>query len=306
MLRYTLKRGIIALLTIWVIITVTFFLMRAIPGDPFTNEKKIQPQIMENLKRKYGLDQPLVVQYGKYLQNLLRFDLGDSMKYKTRTVNEMLATAFPVSAKLGLLAVCVGAGLGITFGIVAALHRGKAFDYFVIFLAVIGVSVPGFVFAALFQYWFGAKLQWFPVARWGTAKHYVLPVAALGFPMIAYIARMMRTSMLDVLNQDYIRTAKAKGLSRGVVTWKHTIRNAILPVVTIIGVSIAGVVVGSFVVESIFAVPGMGKYYVQSIQQSDYTLIMGTTIFFAVILVIMMFLIDLVYGFVDPRIRLDD
>lgn len=305
MLRYTLKRGVIALLTIWVIITITFFLMHSIPGDPFTNEKKIQPQIMENLKRKYGLDQPLIVQYGKYLQNLLKGELGDSMKYKTRTVNEMLETSFPVSAKLGILATIFGAGLGIFAGIIAALHRGKAFDYFIIFLAVIGVSVPGFVFAALFQYWFGAKLQWFPVARWGEWKHYVLPVSALAFGMVAYIARMMRTSMLDVLSQDYIRTAKAKGLSSSVVTWKHTIRNAILPVVTIVGVSVAGIVTGSFVVESIFAIPGMGKYYVQSIKQNDYTLIMGTTIFYASILVIMMYLIDLVYGLIDPRIRLD-
>ncbi len=305
MLRYTLKRGLIALITIWVIITITFFLMHSIPGDPFTSEKRIPPEIMENLKRKYGLDKPLIVQYGKYLQNLLKGDLGDSMKYKTRTVNEMLKSSFPASAKLGLWATGIGAGLGILFGIIAALNRGKAFDYFVIVLAVIGVSVPGFVFAALFQYWFAAKLGWFPVARWGTAKHYVLPVAALGFGMIAYIARMMRTSMLDVLGQDYVRTAKAKGLSKSVVTWKHTIRNAILPIVTILGVMIAGVVVGSFVVESIFAVPGMGKYYVQSIKQNDYTLILGTTIFYAIILVIMMYIIDLFYGVVDPRIRLD-
>lgn len=305
MLKYTIKRGIIALLTIWVIITITFFLMHAIPGDPFTNEKKIQPQIMENMKKKYGLDQPLIVQYGKYLQNLLKGDLGDSMKYKNRSVNEMLKTSFPVSAKLGLAAVFIGAGLGITFGIIAALNRGKTFDYFVIFLAVIGVSVPNFVFAALFQYIFGAKLKWLPVARWGSFKHYILPVTALGFSMIAYIARMMRTSMLDILSQDYIKTAKAKGLSRKDVTWKHTVRNAILPVVTIIGVMIAGVVVGSFVIESIYAIPGMGKYYVQSIQQNDYTLILGTTIFYAVILVVMMYLIDIIYGLVDPRIRLD-
>lgn len=305
MLKYTLKRGIIALLTIWIIITITFFLMHAIPGDPFTNEKKIQPQIMENMKKKYGLDKPLIVQYGKYLQNLLKGDLGDSMKYKNRSVNDMLKTSFPVSAKLGMAAVCIGAGLGITFGIIAALNRGKTFDYFVIFLAVIGVSVPNFVFAALFQYVFGAKLKWLPVARWGSFEHYVLPVTALGFSMIAYIARMMRTSMLDVLSQDYIRTAKAKGLSRKDVTWRHTVRNAILPVVTIIGVMIAGVVVGSFVIESIYAVPGMGKYYVQSIQQNDYTLILGTTIFFAVILIVMMYLIDIVYGLIDPRIRLD-
>lgn len=305
MLRYTLKRAIIALITIWVIVTITFFLMHAIPGDPFTDQKRISPEIMANLKHKYGLDKPLTVQYGIYLKNLLRGDLGNSMKYKTRTVNEMLFTAFPVSAKLGLWATFFGATLGILFGIIAGLNRGKFFDYFVIIFAVIGVSVPSFVFASLLQYWFGAKLQWFPVAKWGTPAHYVLPVTALALGMIAYIARMMRTSMLDVLNQDYIKTAKAKGLSKRAVTWKHTIRNAILPIVTILGVLIAGIVVGSFVVENIYAIPGMGKYYVQSIKQNDYTLIMGTTVFYAVILIVMMFLIDLFYGIVDPRIRLE-
>jgi len=279
--------------------------MHSIPGDPFTNEKRISPEIMQNLNAKYGLDKPLITQYGIYLKNLVKGDLGDSMKYKNRSVNSMLADGFPISARLGLMATAVGAGLGIMFGIIAALNRAKAFDYFIILLAVVGVSVPGFVFAALFQYWFGVKLQWLPVARWGTAAHYVLPVGALGFGMIAYIARMMRTSMLDVLGQDYIRTAKAKGLSKPVVVWKHAIRNAILPIVTIIGVMIAGVVVGTFVIERIFAVPGMGKYFVQSIQQNDYTVILGTTIFYAVILVVMMFIIDLFYGIVDPRIRLD-
>jgi len=305
MLRYTLKRSLIALITIWIIVTVTFFLMHSIPGDPFTNEKRISPEIMQNLNAKYGLDKPLITQYGIYLKNLVKGDLGDSMKYKNRSVNSMLADGFPISARLGLMATAVGAGLGIMFGIIAALNRAKAFDYFIILLAVVGVSVPGFVFAALFQYWFGVKLQWLPVARWGTAAHYVLPVGALGFGMIAYIARMMRTSMLDVLGQDYIRTAKAKGLSKHVVVWRHAIRNAILPIVTIIGVMIAGVVVGTFVIERIFAVPGMGKYFVQSIQQNDYTVILGTTIFYAVILVVMMFVIDLFYGIVDPRIRLD-
>ncbi|EOD00481.1 ABC transporter permease [Caldisalinibacter kiritimatiensis] len=305
MLRYTLKRTAIALLTIWVVVTITFFLMHAIPGDPFTNEKKIPPEIMENLKRKYGLDKPLIVQYGKYLQNLLRGDLGDSMHFKARSVNKILGESFPVSAKLGLLSVGLGAVLGITFGIIAALNRAKFFDYFVIILAVIGVSVPQFVFGSLFQWLFGVKFQWFPVAQWGTPAHYVLPVCALGFRMIAYIARMMRTSMLDVLGQDYVKTARAKGLSRNVVIWKHTIRNAILPIVTILGVAIAGVVVGSFVIEKIFAVPGMGKHLVQSIQQNDYTMIMGTTVFYAIILIVMMYLIDLFYGIVDPRIRLD-
>ncbi|AFS77396.1 oligopeptide transport system, permease protein OppB [Gottschalkia acidurici 9a] len=305
MLKYSLKRGVISLLTIWVIITITFFLMHSIPGDPFTDQKKIPPEIMANLEAKYGLDKPLIVQYGIYLKNLLQGDLGDSMKYKSRSVTSILTTGFPVSAKLGVVSAVVGAGLGVVGGIIAALNRGKKFDYFIIILAVIGVSVPSFVFAALFQYWFGNKLGWFPVARWGTIAHYVLPVMALGFSMVAYIARMMRTSMLDVLGQDYIKTAKAKGLSQSSIIIKHTIRNAILPIITILGALIAGVVVGSFVIESIFAIPGIGKYYVQSIQQNDYTLILGTTVFYSTILVVMMYVIDIVYGLVDPRIKLD-
>jgi oligopeptide transport system permease protein len=305
MLRYTVKRTLMAILTLWVIITITFFLMHSIPGDPFTDQKKIPAEIMEKLKMKYGLDKPLIVQYGTYLKNILKGDLGDSMKYKNRSVNDMLRDGFPVSFKIGIYALALGAGLGILFGIVAALHRGKAIDYFVIVLAVIGVSVPSFVFAALFQWIFGVWLEVLPVARWGTPAHYIMPVCALGASYIAYIARMMRTSMLDVLNQDYIRTARAKGLSSFAVTWKHTIRNAILPIVTILGVSFAGIVVGSFVIESIFAVPGIGKYFVQSITQQDYTLIMGTTIFYAAILILMMYIVDLFYGVVDPRIRLE-
>ncbi len=304
MLRYTLKRALMAVITIWVIVTITFFLMHIIPGDPFTDQKKIPPEIMEKIEKKYGLDQPLIVQYGKYLKNLLKWDLGDSMKYKNRSVNTILEEGFPVSFKVGIFAIIFGAVIGIFFGIIAGLKRGKFFDYFVIIVAVIGVSVPSFVFAALFQYVFGVKLKWFPVARWGTPAHYVMPVLALGIGHVAYIARMMRTSMLDVLSQDYIRTAKAKGLSKMQVTWSHTIRNAILPVVTILGVSIAGIVVGSFVIENIFAIPGIGKHFVQSITHQDYTLIMGTTVFYAIILVIMMFIIDIIYGFVDPRIRL--
>ncbi|MDW7667861.1 MAG: ABC transporter permease, partial [Bacillota bacterium] len=220
-------------------------------------------------------------------------------------VNTILADSFAVSGKLGLMSITVGAGLGIFFGIVAALNRNKFFDYFVIVLAVIGVSVPNFVIATTLQYTFASKLGWFPVSRWGTWQQAVLPVTALGFAYIAYIARMMRTSMLDVINQDYIKTAKAKGLSGTQILWKHTIRNAILPIVTILGVAVAGIVVGSLVIENIFGIPGMGKYFVQSIKQNDYTMIMGTTIFYAVLLIIMMFIIDVLYGIVDPRIRLD-
>ena len=305
MFKYTLKRGVISLITVWIVITITFFLMRAIPGDPFTDEKKIPPEIMANLEAKHGLDKPLITQYGIYLKNLTQGELGDSMKYKSTSVTSILKTGLPVSAKLGLVSTIIGASLGIIAGIIAALNRGKKFDFFIIILAVIGVAVPNFVFAALFQYGFGSKLGWLPVARWGTPAHYVLPVLSLAIGMIGYIARMMRTSMLDVLNQDYVKTAKAKGLSKTAVVMKHTIRNAILPIITILGALVASIVVGAFVIETIYAIPGIGEYYVQSIQESDYTLILGITVFYASILVFIMFLIDIIYGLVDPRIRLD-
>lgn len=305
MFRYTLKRLGTMILTLWVVVTITFFLMHAIPGDPFTDQKRIPAEILENLKAKYGLDKPLVVQYFTYLKNLLQGDLGMSLKYKNRTVASMLKSGFPVSAQLGLAAGLFGITMGIFLGIVAALNHKGFFDYFVILLAILGVSVPNFVFSALFQYWFGVKLQWFPVARWGTPYHVILPAWALGMRMIAFQARMMRTSMLDVLNQDYIKTAKAKGLSKSVVIWKHTIRNAILPVVTVLGPTIATLLTGTFVIEKIFGIPGLGKYYIQSIQQRDYTLILGTTVFYSAVLVFIIFLVDIAYGLIDPRIRLD-
>jgi len=306
MLRYILKRIVSMFITLWVVVTITFFLMHAIPGDPFTNEKKIPEEIMANLKHKYGLDQPLIVQYGKYLQNLTKLDLGISLKYKSRSVNDMIKEGFPQSAKLGLTASVFGISLGILLGIIASLNHKGFWDYFVIFIAIVGVSVPNFVFSSLFQYVFGVKLGWLPVARWGTPIHVILPAAALGFRLIAFQARMMRTSMLDILGQDYIKTAKSKGLTRSKVTRKHAIRNAILPVITILGPLLAGMLTGTFVVEKIFAIPGLGKFYIQSIQQNDYTVIMGTTVFYSAVLVFMIFLVDIAYGMVDPRIRLDE
>ncbi|WDV46223.1 ABC transporter permease [Clostridiaceae bacterium M8S5] len=305
MLRYIIKRTSIAILTLWVIITITFILMNSIPGDPFTSEKKIDPEILKLMKQKYGLDKPLIQQYGIYLKNLLKGDLGHSLKYKTRTVNEMLLDGFKNSSRLGVLALSLGLLVGITFGIIAGINRGRFFDFFVILIAIVGVSVPNFVYSALFQYFFAVKIRLFPVARWGTKMHYVLPVLALGSRYIASIARMMRTSMLDVLGQDYIKTAKAKGLSKFVVITKHAIRNAILPIITMVGVYLAGILVGSFIVEKVFAVPGMGKYLIMAIKQNDYTVIMGTTIFYAAILVFMMLVIDILYGLIDPRIKLD-
>lgn len=306
MLRYILKRVVSMFVTLWVVITVTFFLMHSIPGDPFTNEKKIPEEIMANLKHKYGLDQPLIVQYGKYLQNLTKLDLGISLKYKNRSVNDMISEGFPESAKLGMSASLFGITMGILLGIIASLNHKGFWDYFVIFIAIVGVSVPNFVFSSLFQYVFGVQLGWLPVARWGTPVHVILPAAALGFRMIAFQARMMRTSMLDVLGQDYIKTAKSKGLTKARVTRRHAIRNAILPVITILGPLLAAMLTGTFVVEKIFAIPGLGKFYIQSIQQNDFTVILGTTVFYSSVLVLMIFLVDVAYGFIDPRIRLDE
>ena len=305
MVKYTLKRLLMAVVTLWVIITMSFVLMHAIPGNPFADEKRIQPEIMANLNAKYGLDKPLIEQYGIYMSNLVRGDFGVSLKYQNRTVNSLIAQGFPVSMTLGAAACLIGIGIGILFGIIAGINRGRLPDYAVIILSILGVSVPSFVFASIFQYIFGAKLQWAPVAGWGAPVFLILPTLALGLRMIAYIARMMRTSMLDVLSQDYIKTARAKGLTEGQVIRRHTIRNAITPIITVAGVMVAGTLVGSFVIENIFNIPGMGKYLVNAVKDSDYTVILGMTAFYAMILVAVTFVVDILYVIVDPRVKLD-
>lgn len=305
MVKYTLKRLLMAVVTLWVIITMTFVVMHAIPGNPFADEKRIQPEIMANLNAKYGLDKPLIEQYGIYMSNLVRGDFGVSLKYQNRTVNSLIAQGFPVSMTLGAAACLIGIGIGILFGIIAGINRGRLPDYAVIILSILGVSVPSFVFASIFQYIFGAKLQWAPVAGWGAPVFLILPTLALGLRMIAYIARMMRTSMLDVLSQDYIKTARAKGLTEGQVIRRHTIRNAITPIITVAGVMVAGTLVGSFVIENIFNIPGMGKYLVNAVKDSDYTVILGMTAFYAMILVAVTFVVDILYVIVDPRVKLD-
>lgn len=305
MVKYTLKRLLMAVVTLWVIITMTFVLMHAIPGNPFADEKRIQPEIMANLNAKYGLDKPLIEQYGIYMSNLVRGDFGVSLKYQNRTVNSLIAQGFPVSMTLGAAACLIGIGIGILFGIIAGINRGRLPDYAVIILSILGVSVPSFVFASIFQYIFGAKLQRAPVAGWGAPVFLILPTLALGLRMIAYIARMMRTSMLDVLSQDYIKTARAKGLTEGQVIRRHTIRNAITPIITVAGVMVAGTLVGSFVIENIFNIPGMGKYLVNAVKDSDYTVILGMTAFYAMILVAVTFVVDILYVIVDPRVKLD-
>ncbi|EIW00595.1 oligopeptide transport system permease protein [Thermoanaerobacter thermohydrosulfuricus] len=304
MLRYTLERTIYMIITLWVIVTLTFFLMHMIPGDPFTSEKRVPEQIRQNMLAKYHLDKPLIVQYGYYLKNLLHGDLGISLKYLNRTVNEIIANGFPASFQIGMQSIILGVFLGLILGIVAALNRNGFWDYVSMILAIIGRSVPNFIIATLLQYWIASKLRWLPVSGWGTFAHTILPSIALSFASLSIISRLMRASMLDVIGQDYIKTAKSKGLSSFEIIWRHMIRNAILPVITVLGPLIAGIVTGTFVVERIFGIPGLGKYFVQSIYNNDYTMILGTTIFYSAILVFLVFLVDITYGLIDPRIRL--
>lgn len=306
MARYLFRRFVSIILALWVVATVTFFVMRALPGGPFSSEKAIPPAIQRNIEERYHLNDPLLTQYGDYMLRLIKWDLGPSFKQKGRDVNEIISTHFPVSAQLGLTAVALSLIVGIPAGIISALRQNKWQDQLAMFLSVIGVAVPNFVIASLLMYAFALKLQWFPAALWGTPAHMVLPTIALsGFPM-AFIARLTRSSMLEVLQQDYIRTARSKGLSERVIIYRHALKNALIPVVTYLGPLVAGVLTGSFVIEKIFAVPGLGRYFVQSIYNRDYTVIMGITFFDSLILVSLNFLVDVAYVFIDPRIRLLD
>jgi oligopeptide transport system permease protein len=301
---YVLRRLISVFLVVFVVASGTFVLMHTIPGGPFKKEKALPPAIQRNIEERYKLNDPLWKQYADYLKNLLRGDLGPSFKYLGRSVNDIIRDGFPVSAALGAWAILFALVVGVPAGIISALNQNKWQDNAVMAIAIIGVSVPNFVIATLLMYVFAVKLRWLPVAMWGTPRHVILPMIALaGFPA-AFFARLMRSSTLDVLSQDYIRTARAKGLSWYAVVVKHVVKNAILPVVTYLGPLVAGILTGSFVVENIFAIPGLGRYYVTSIYNRDYTTIMGVTIFYSAFLVLVNFLVDITYGWIDPRIKL--
>lgn len=303
MTRYILHRLVISLVTIWVLVTVVFVLVRCLPGDPFASDK-LTPEIRANMERYYGFDQPLPVQYLHYLKNLLRGDLGMSLKYQNMPINQIIQNSFPYSADLGLRTILFATLTGIFLGVVAALNRGRPLEYLCIFVAVVGISLPDFITGSLLQYFLGQKLRLFPVALWKGFSYTVLPTFALSFYTLAMVSRIMRTSMLDVTGQDYIRTARAKGLSTFKIVWRHQIRNAILPVVTILGPITAAILTGTFVIESIYAIPGMGKFYVLGVQNLDYTMILSLTVFYGVFLIAANFVVDILYGFIDPRIRL--
>ena len=304
MATYIVKRILLAIVTIWAVATLTFFLMNMVPGGPFLSEKAISPQATAALEAKYGLDKPMGQRYLTYMADALHGDFGDSLKQRGRTVMDIIKMKFPVSAKVGGVSVLVSLLLGIPLGCLAALKRGKTLDSIISVVATCGIAVPSFVICTVLMYFFGVKLKLLPTMGLTSLKHYVMPVMALSFYPTAYIMRLMRSSMLDVLGQDYMRTAKAKGVHGFKILFKHALRNAILPVITYVGPMLAYTVTGSFVVEKIFTIPGLGGEFIGAIQGRDYTLIMGTTIFLATLIIIMNVVVDICYKIVDPRIKL--
>ncbi|NLK69588.1 MAG: ABC transporter permease [Clostridiaceae bacterium] len=305
MSRYIIKRVISAIITLFLVATLTFFLMYLVPGGPFLAEKAPSPQTMKALEEKYGLDQPVGVQYTNYMKRLLKGDLGTSLKMRGQEVNHIIKTRFPISAKLGLCAVILAVSVGLPIGSFAALKRGKFLDRLIMFFSTLGMAVPGFVVATVLMYFFGVKLRVLPTFGLTSPLHYILPVIALAFYPTAYISRLMRSSMLDIIGQDYMRTAKAKGVSQFKSLFKHALRNAILPVVTYLGPMLASILTGSFIVEKVFTIPGLGNQFIGSITDRDYPLIMGTTIFLAFLLITMNVLVDIAYKIIDPRIKME-
>jgi len=304
MVRYIVKRVGYGILTLFIVMTITFFLMQLIPGGPFLAEKAKSEATMKALEEKYGLDKPVAIQFKNYVVKVLQGDLGLSTKQRGRTVNDIIFTCFPVSAKLGFFAILVAITVGVPLGSIAALNRGKWLDNVIIVFSTTGIAIPSFITSAVLMYFLGVKLEWLPTNGLDSPAHYIMPIISLSLYPSAYIARLMRSSVLDVLGQDYIRTARAKGVSPTKVIFKHSLKNAVTPVITYVGPMIAFILTGSIVVEKIFAAPGLGKYFYSSIINRDYPMIMGTTIFLAVIMVIMTLLSDIAYKVFDPRVDL--
>ncbi len=304
MAKYLAGRIVAAILVLWMVATLTFGLMHAIPGGPFSSEKVLPDQIKKNIEARYHLNDPLSKQYVDYLTNLVHGDLGPTFRYEGRTVNDLIKQGLPKTAAIGLTATILSLTLGLAFGITAALWHNKAPDVIATFVATIGVSVPSFVLATFLQYYVGYKLNLFPVIGWGNFSNLVLPSLALAAYPIAQVTRLMRTSMLDVLSQDYIRTARSKGLPGYVVVVRHAMKNALLPVITFLGPFFAYILTGNFVVEFVFNIPGIGQFFVSSISNRDYSTIMGVTILYCSLLVVFNLLVDIAYTMVDPRIKL--
>jgi oligopeptide transport system permease protein len=304
-LRFILSRAFTGIFVIFAVVTITFFLLRALPGGPFDTEKKLPPQIEKNIQAKYGLDEPVWKQYLIYAGGLARGDFGPSYKYVDRSVNDIIKETLPVSVELGLVALMLSIALGSLFGILSATRPSGVFDFLSVSVATALVSVPSFVIGAVLIYLFSVKLRWFPAALWGGPSHMVLPALTLAAGPAAYLARLIRASMLETSGALFIRTARAKGLSEFLVTTRHILRNALIPVVTVMGPITAYLVTGSFVVEHIFAIPGIGRFFVLAVSNRDYPLVMGITIVYTIILVLANLLVDLCYVLLDPRIKFD-
>lgn len=306
MSKYIIRRLLGMIPTLLVIITISFFIIRIAPGGPFDTERALPEQVLQNIEAKYHLDEPLLMQYGRYLFDIVRGDLGPSFRYQDHDVNFYIFSSLPNSILLGVLALGLAVTLGISVGMLSAVKQNTTVDYTAMSIAVIGISVPLFVIGPVLQYVFAMNLQWLPTSGWLDSsygwKTLLMPVATLTLPYFANVARLTRSSMLETLRSDYIRTAKAKGLKNSVILFKHTLKGALLPVVSYLGPAFAGIITGSVVVEQIFRVPGLGKFFVQSSFNRDYTLIMGVVIVYSVILIIMNFIVDIIYSYLDPRI----
>ncbi len=303
MIKYFAKRLGMMLIALFMIILLTFIIMHAIPGGPFTSDRKVSAEVEQALEAKYHLDAPLYVQFFDYLGNLLKGDMGPSYKYTGKSVNDFISNGFPVSAKLGAVTIVFVLLTAIPMGILAAVKNGRWQDMTVMAIATIGVTIPSFVIASVLIYLFSFKWNLLPTYGVDTWKGYILPVIALGGYSLSYLARLMRSSLLEVMGQDYIRTARAKGLTEFKIITKHALRNALIPVITVLGPTVAGLMTGSFVIEKIFAIPGLGVHFVNSVSQRDYTTLMGVTIFYATFLLAMVFIVDVFYCLIDPRIK---
>ncbi|HEC27861.1 MAG TPA: oligopeptide ABC transporter permease OppB [Gammaproteobacteria bacterium] len=305
MLRYTLRRFLGAWPTLLILLTLAFFLMRAAPGGPFDTEKTLAPEIQANLDKKYHLDEPLIEQYGRYLFDLARGDFGPSFQYKDYTVNELIAAGFPVSLRLGGTAIILAFFIGGLFGTIAALRQNTAVDYAVMATAMTGISIPNFVLAPLMILVFAVNLQWLPAGGWndGAFANMILPIIALTLPYVAYISRLMRSSMIEVLRSNPIRTARAKGLPEHIVILRHAMKPALLPVVSFLGPATAGILTGSVVIEQIFGIPGLGRYFVQGALNRDYTLVMGVVVFYGILIIFFNIIVDVIYALLDPKVR---
>ena len=304
-MKYVLNRVLMGVLTLFVLATICFFLVRAIPGGPFDGEVALPASVVKNIEVKYGVNEPILGQYFIYMKRIVRGDLGESFKYENQTVSSLIARGFPVTARLGLAAIVIALSFGIVLGVVSSLKHRGIIDMITLTISMVGICLPSFVIAILLMYFFGLKLGWFPFMGIDTLRHYILPSIALSLYPIAYVSRLTRASMLEVLGQDYIITARSKGISKFKIVFIHALKNALLPVVTYIGPLIAYLLTGSFVIEKMFSIPGIGKMFVTGIGNRDYSVVLGMTIFFGALLVLLGIVVDLAYMFIDPRVKFE-